>query len=127
MDFQPAQTSIRLWTDFIVAPVLFPGILTDGVTRRRIVAGTASYPIELPNVTIREAGTTLTIPDRASALIGGFNKAIDQTAEARVPFLGDIPYLGRLFGHRGRYSEREKRYLMATVTIISNDEQEAKL
>ena len=128
MDFQPAQTSIRLWTDFIVAPIVFPGgRFDDGVTRRRTFAGVATYPIELPNVTIREAGTTLTIPDRASALIGGFNKSIDQTAEARVPFLGDIPYLGRLFGHRGRYSEREKRYLMATVTIISNDEQEAKL
>ena len=122
MDFRPAQTSIRLWTDFITAPRIFSGNNGGGV-----VTTAVTYPIELPNVTIREAGTTLTIPDRASALIGGFNRSIDQTAEARVPFLGDIPYLGRLFGHRGRYSEREKRYLMATVTIISNDEQEAKL
>ena len=128
LDFQPAQTSIRLWTDFIVAPLLSDsGTFQDGINSPLVVGGLVSYPIELPNVTIREAGATLTIPDRASALIGGFNKSIDQTAEARVPFLGDIPYLGRLFGHRGRYSEREKRYLMATVTIISNDEQEAKL
>jgi type IV pilus assembly protein PilQ len=128
MDFQPAQTSIQIFTDFIIAPQLNNnGTFQDGVDLPQAIGGLVSYPIELPNVTIREAGTTLTIPDRASALIGGFNKSIDQTAEARVPFLGDIPYLGRLFGHRGRYSEREKRYLMATVTIISNDEQEAKL
>ena len=88
---------------------------------------TRSYPIELPNLTVKEASTTLTIPDRGSVLIGGFGKAADESSESRVPFLGNIPYLGRLFGHRGKYSDHEKLYLMATITIISYDEQEAKL
>lgn len=126
MDFRPAITSVQLWTDYITA-VRTGGTFDDGVNPPSAISPAVIYPIELPNLTVREAATTLTIPDRGSALIGGFDKAIDQTSEARVPFLGDIPYLGRLFGHRGRYSEREKRYLLATITIISYDEQEAKL
>ena len=34
---------------------------------------------------------------------------------------------GRLFGRRGRYSERSQLYLLATVDIINYDEAEAKL
>ena len=32
-----------------------------------------------------------------------------------------------LFGKRGRYSERSKLYLLATVNIITYDELEARL
>ena len=125
MDFRPAITSVQLWTDYITA--VRTGGTFVGPDGAAPISDLVTYPIELPNLTVREAATTLTIPDRGSALIGGFDKAIDQTAEARVPFLGDIPYLGRLFGRRGRYSDREKRNQLAPITINSNDEQEAKL
>ncbi len=128
MDFRPAVTSVKLFTEFISALRTNNGVPFDGnVLIPGFQPPLAVYPLELPNVTIREAGTTLTIPDRGSALIGGFGRAIDEQTEARIPFLGDIPYLGRLFGRRGRYSEHENLYLLATLTIISYDEQEAKL
>jgi type IV pilus assembly protein PilQ len=91
------------------------------------VTAAVTYPIELPNLTVREAATTLTIPDRGSVLIGGFGNVAEESTSSKIPFLGNIPYLGRLFGHRGRYSDHQKLYLMATITIISYDEQEAKL
>ena len=129
MDFQPAVTSVTFFTETIFAPRVFVaggGNVGDTGNNGTITAATG-YPLELPNIIVREAGTTLTIPDRGSALIGGFTGAIDQQTESRVPFIGDIPFLGRLFGRRGRYSEHEKLYLLATLTIISYDEQEAKL
>ncbi len=156
LDFQPAITSIRFFTDYLTAvnayvangdlagglggggggglgggggggPVPEGFIPFDPNDPLFYVLDTRSYPIELPNLTVKEASTTLTIPDRGSVLIGGFGKAADESSESRVPFLGNIPYLGRLFGHRGKYSDHEKLYLMATITIISYDEQEAKL
>ena len=123
MDFQPATSTVRYFTDFISAP----RVISNGPNGDGIVTAAVNFPIELPNVSVKEAGTTLTIPDRGSVLIGGFGKAADESSSSRVPFLGNIPYLGRLFGHRGRYSDHEKLYLMATITIISYDEQEAKL
>jgi type II secretory pathway component GspD/PulD (secretin) len=44
-----------------------------------------------------------------------------------VPYLGSLPFLGRLFGKRGRYSDHRQLYLLTTATIISYDELEAKL
>jgi type II secretory pathway component GspD/PulD (secretin) len=44
-----------------------------------------------------------------------------------VPLLGSIPFLGRLFGARGRYADRTKLYLMSTVSIINYPELEARL
>ena len=124
MEFRPALTSVTFFTDTITAARTAGDGPLDGPDGEPALA---SYPIQMPNLTVQEAGTTLTVPDRGSALIGGFTTAGDQTTESRVPFLGDLPYLGRLFGRRGRYSEHEKLYLLATLTIISYDEQEAKL
>ena len=124
MDFQPATSSARYFTDYLSGPRV---ILAGDGSSVGGVSNAVAYPIELPNVAVKEAATTLTIPDRGSVLIGGFGKAADESSSSRVPFLGNIPYLGRLFGHRGRYSDHEKLYLMATITIISYDEQEAKL
>ena len=38
-----------------------------------------------------------------------------------------IPFLGRLFGKRGRYSNRYQLYLLADINIINYAELEAKL
>jgi tetratricopeptide (TPR) repeat protein len=126
LDFRPAMTSATFFNDTIVAPRIGLAV-QDPLNPGIVLLPLVNYPIELPNLSVREAATTLTIPDRASALIGGLSHDLEQRSESRVPFLGNIPYLGRLFGRRGRYSEHEKLYLLATITIISYDEQEAKL
>ncbi len=124
MEFKPAIASAKFFTELITAPrVINPGGVNGGAV---VVIGTP-YPIELPNVTVREAGTTVQMPDRSSILIGGFNDTVEQTARSGMPFLSNIPFLGRLFGKRGRYSDRTKLYLLATATIITYDELEALL
>ena len=131
LDFQPATSSVRFFTDYITAPRVIPGAPNAVPNPNNPIVGgvttAVTYPIEMPNLTVREAATTLTIPDRGSVLIGGFGNVAEESTSSKVPFLGNIPYLGRLFGHRGRYSDHQKLYLMATITIISYDEQEAKL
>jgi type II secretory pathway component GspD/PulD (secretin) len=67
------------------------------------------------------------IPDGGTVLVGGFGAHIEQQMSAKIPFLGHIPFLGRLFGKRGRYSDRSQLYLLTTVHIINYEELEAKL
>lgn len=117
MELQPALATYSMFTDVINAPVL----VADAFT------GFAGYPIELPNVAVRSVGTTVTVPDKATLLVGGFGRHIDESGSSKLPFLGHIPYLGRLFGRRGRYSDRSQLYLLVTVNIITYDEAEAKL
>lgn len=86
-----------------------------------------SVPLELPQMRIQLAATTSTIPDRGSLLIGGFGRHSDQSGSTKIPFLGHVPFLGRLFGMRGRYSDRRQLYLLATVHVINYQESEATL
>ncbi len=114
LELRTATSTATLFTETIV-----------GVDVTNLVA--AAFPIELPNVAIRTAGTTVMLPDRGSLLVGGFNASLDQFSVSRVPLLGSIPFLGRLFGARGRYSEKSKLYLLTTATIINYPELEARL
>ena len=86
-----------------------------------------NLPLMLPNVSVRRAATNVVLPDGGSVLVGGFERAIDEFASTKVPILGNIPYVGRLFGTRARASEHGKLYLLATATIISYDDLEATL
>lgn len=86
---------------------------------------TVVMPLELPMVRLRSGATTGMIPHGGTLLIGGFGRHSDQTSSTTVPFLGHIPFLGRLFGMRGRYSDRRQLYLLITANIHNYQELEA--
>lgn len=87
----------------------------------------ATYPLELPNIAVRHVATTVMLPDQGSVLIGGFGQAIDQFAASRVPLLGSVPFLGRLFGVRGRYHDQRRLYVLAKASIIDYADTEDRL
>jgi len=136
MEFRPITASATLFTEIIRANTanatqnVFNQLTgSQPLSIADILAYLAGqpFPIELPNVSVREASTSIQVPDRASLLVGGFTKAIEQHASTGIPFLGNIPFLGRLFSKRGQYVDNGKLFLLATVTIISYDELEDQL
>jgi type II secretory pathway component GspD/PulD (secretin) len=131
MEFKPSLATLE--SDFVeelFVPRFFPtGFNAGGAGGAGAVIGNViiqSFPIELPNILLEELQTNVTIPDDGSLLVGGWANNIDQTTSAEIPFLGHIPFLGRLFGQRGRYSTRQKLYMLATVHVINYQELEAK-
>jgi len=129
LELRTALSTATLYTDSVTAAGTGANgedTNGDGVPDTADAAGKV-YPIELPNVAIRTAGTTVTLPDRGSLLVGGFNASLDQFSNTRVPMLGSVPFLGRLFGARGRYTNQSKLYLLTTATIINYPELEARL
>lgn len=128
MEFKPAIATLeQIFLETIQMPRFYP-IATDPTTG--VVTGITiilPFPIELPTVLVREVGTNVTIPDGGIMLVGGFGRYIDQEMSTKIPFLGHIPFVGRLFGQRGRYSERSKLFLLAEVHIINYSELEARL
>jgi hypothetical protein len=117
MDIRPVNSTVQFFTErfsFFTA-----------VGGNFIVV--AQFPIELPNSQINTAGTRVMVPDGGSIMVAGFVDALNQTAQSSVPLLGHVPFIGRLFGKRGRYAQNTKLYLTATVDIILYDEEEALL
>jgi hypothetical protein len=128
LDLYPAIASADFFEENVITTRTFATGAPDPITGQQTTQNVRSNnPIELPNVLLTTVATTVTIPDRGTLLIGGFGNHLEQTTSTKIPFLGHIPFLGRLFGARGRYSVRAQIYLLTTVTVINYDELEANL
>ncbi|MDA3960423.1 MAG: hypothetical protein PF961_06510 [Planctomycetota bacterium] len=123
LDLRPTIANVSFFTERIpVIPIAGRGAGSGGV-----FAGIAFYPLELPTIRVKSAGTRVMIPDQGTVLVGGIGDAIEQSSETQVPILGHIPFLGRLFGMRGRYSVKSQLYLTVSARIILYEEEEANL
>jgi type IV pilus assembly protein PilQ len=58
---------------------------------------TPENPSGLPNISIREAVTSLRVADGDSIILGGLMQYSDIKNLKKVPFLGDLPFIGALF------------------------------
>lgn len=132
MEFRPAIASLQgTLLETITTQRFYPTGFNPGVGNGNgIITGQIieqDFVIELPNVLVRSVATTIMVPDGGTILVGGFGNIIEQSMSTKIPFLGHIPFLGRLFGKRGRYSDRYQLYLLADINIINYAELEAKL
>jgi general secretion pathway protein D len=75
---------------------------------------TVPNDIKQPLFTTRSVATSIVIWDGQTVVLGGLIREDLQKLEDKVPFLGDIPMLGRLF--RSKTTLRTKRNLLIFVT-----------
>ena len=121
MEIRPTSVELQgVFTEILFAP----RIITTG--NATFFDGEVPYPIELPNVLVRTMRSSVMIPDKASLLIGGFNKSLRQRTQTGVPFLSNIPFLGRLFTRNGTYDENAKLFIMLSAEVVDLKEKEAE-
>ncbi|MBT3194634.1 MAG: hypothetical protein HN341_18975 [Verrucomicrobia bacterium] len=77
-------------------------------------AVTQELNMEQPFFHTRHLRTNLLIYNGATVVMGGMITEVRRDVDDKVPILGDIPLLGRLF--RSRYESSEKRNLLIFVT-----------
>jgi hypothetical protein len=71
------------------------------------------------NQTLAEA--TISVPNGHTAVLGGIITDSDSTIERKVPWLGDIPVIGRAFRFDSTVSERAELLIFLTPRVILND------
>jgi type IV pilus assembly protein PilQ len=88
--FQPVGVTLKIIpkvnADRSVTVQIHPVVTT--VTK--IVSGN-------PQIAVREAVTSLSIPDGGSLILGGLLKFSDIESLKKIPLLGDLPFIGSLF------------------------------
>lgn len=77
----------------------------------------AEYPIEVT----REAASTVTIRDGYTVAIGGLVEDAIQKVTTKVPLLGDIPGLGRLFRHDNDVKDQRNLIIFITARTLNPD------
>jgi len=75
----------------------------------------------VPYVSTSEADTTVLVRDGTTIIIGGLMKDTIVDYKEKVPFLGDIPILGKLFSTTGKTKEKTELVILLTPHIIEGD------
>ncbi len=72
----------------------------------------------VPELARREINTAVLIEDGQTVVIGGVYEFSDRSSIAKVPFLGDIPFLGNLFKKKGRSKEKAELLIFITPKVL---------
>lgn len=72
----------------------------------------------VPIINRREINTAVLVDDGQTVVIGGVYEFTDKESVAKVPFLGDVPFLGNLFKKRGRSKDKAELLVFVTPKIL---------
>ncbi|KRG87389.1 fimbrial protein [Stenotrophomonas daejeonensis] len=72
----------------------------------------------VPVINRREINTAVLVDDGQTVVIGGVYEFSDRSSVSKVPFLGDIPFLGNLFKKRGRSKDKAELLVFVTPKIL---------
>ena len=97
-----------------------PDTLSDGLNTYSVIAATLLQrrSLDLSNVRIKD-GETL--------VIGGLIQETETKNVTKMPFLGDIPYIGSLFRNTNTKAEKTELVIMVTPRILKDTEDVGKI
>ncbi|HAI45558.1 MAG TPA: type IV pilus secretin PilQ, partial [Stenotrophomonas sp.] len=66
----------------------------------------------------REVNTAVLVDDGQTVVIGGVYEFTDRNSVNKVPFLGDVPFLGNLFKKRSRNKDKAELLVFVTPKVL---------
>jgi type II secretory pathway component GspD/PulD (secretin) len=114
--YESQNVGVNLW----VVPHIGQGdsILLEIIPETSSIINFIGQFNERPVTATRMARTQVLVKDGETVVIGGLIKETNLEIVSRVPFLGRIPLLGRLFTHRSVQKEKMDLLIFITPTII---------
>ncbi|MEO8498995.1 MAG: type II and III secretion system protein [Planctomycetota bacterium] len=76
--------------------------------------------IESPIKDIIKASTTVSVPNGQTVVLGGMITTLDDVVERKVPWLGDLPLIGRAFRYDSKSSRRTELLIFLTPRVVHN-------
>ncbi|MDX1554424.1 MAG: type IV pilus secretin PilQ, partial [Xanthomonadales bacterium] len=77
----------------------------------------------VPSIDTRELNTTVLVENGDTIVLGGIFQDATTSNEEKVPWLGDIPYLGALFRRRANEIGKRELLIFVTPTIVEERPQ----
>ncbi|MCX5648986.1 MAG: hypothetical protein NTX40_07815 [Planctomycetota bacterium] len=116
LDLRPqvADTNVANWRQVPIEAIV-PGALP------------AVFLIDLPQVSLSDLRTTVSVPDGGTLLLGGNKRYGETEVETGVPILNKIPILRRLFNNRASLRTNSNLLILIRPKILIQSEEEHKL
>jgi type II secretory pathway component GspD/PulD (secretin) len=119
------QTSTLQDVQFLEVGVVLtvtPQISTDGQVllkvRPKVSSGDINPTTTLPEEETTEVDTSIMVPDGFGVIIGGLIQEVDNERQSKVPFLGDVWLVGRLFQRRAVERHRSEVVVALLPRIV---------
>lgn len=98
-----------------------PSVTPDGgvmVTLHPIVNSLIGTNNGVPEISTRDTQTTVHLQDDETLVIGGLIQENETRTTTKLPFLGDIPLLGRLFRNDNVQNQRNELVIVVTPHVV---------
>lgn len=122
------QTSTLQDVQFLEVGVVLtvtPQITADGrilmKVRPKVSSGDINPTTTLPEEETTEVDTTIMVPDGQGVIIGGLIQELDNDRQSKIPWLGDLWLVGRLFQRRVADRERNEVVVALRPRIVTAD------
>jgi type IV pilus assembly protein PilQ len=73
---------------------------------------------EIPVFSTERAETTLLVHDGETVVIGGVIKEDEETAHNKVPILGDLPVIGKIFKYSSKRKTKTELLIFLTIKVL---------
>lgn len=123
LDVMPVVLSDGVTINLTLIPTLmeFVGydnpneVLTSGA---QLPTGSVLVPTVLPRFRVRQVVSTVNVWDGQTVVLGGLISENVTSIKDKIPVLGDMPIVGRLFRSESRNSQKSNLMIFVTPTII---------
>ena len=72
----------------------------------------------MPSIDTRVINTQVLVNDGQTVVLGGIMETEQRESERKVPFLGDVPAVGRLFKTTTRVNNKKELLIFVTPKIL---------
>ncbi|MFQ5654008.1 MAG: secretin and TonB N-terminal domain-containing protein [Planctomycetota bacterium] len=131
LDVRPVISSDRKYITLDVRPTLaslINGIIsTVTISLGSLTQAATLVDIDLPEISLQQAFTSVTVPDRGTVLLGGFRSLNERKYESYVPIFGKIPIVKNVFRRKAYLNEKRSLYILLTARIIDLRSEEKRL
>ena len=112
--FKEAVLSLEVTPQITPDDKIIMDLVVNQDSRGEVTAG-------IPSINTNEVMTQVLVANGETVVLGGIFQSEVATQTTKTPFLGDIPYLGRLFKRTEHINERSELLIFITPKIIKND------
>jgi type II secretory pathway component GspD/PulD (secretin) len=98
-----------------------PIITADGelsVSLHPVVNSLSGFLNNVPQIATRDTQTTVHLRDEETLVIGGLIQESTQSTESKLPLLGDIPLVGRIFRNQQTTNTRNELIIVVTPHLL---------
>ncbi len=119
LDLQPEIKSFTGFEFYKVGDSVYDSSGNNASEPVFVGPGDALYA-SMPYFEVRSIQTQVTIADGSTVMMGGLVDERTETFRDQVPFLGDIPYIGRLFRTEGSRTAKKNLIIYVKATQVDD-------